>query len=117
MFLCESSFTITLDKNRKCRTCYTDHLVFQGIRQGTVFLGDQYAPVMVGSNRKYIQVMRIVDATFKELSNCFANMIKSRAGTNDDSGENFSPGLVIVPLPGQVVNLGIEGYIQEFLIF
>ena len=62
-------------------------------------------------------VLRIVDAIFKELGKRFAHMIKSRAWVNEDSGKIFSPGLVIVSLPGQLVNLGIVGYIQEFLVF
>ena len=70
-FVCESSYMITFDLKRKCLTCDTNHLVFQGIRQGTVILGNQYAPVMVGSNRKCIPVLRIIDATFKELGNPF----------------------------------------------
>ena len=61
-FLCESSYTITFNHKCKCLTCDTDHLVFQGICQGTVILSDQYAPVMVGSNGKCIPVLRIVDA-------------------------------------------------------
>ena len=79
-----------------------------------MILGDQYAPVMVGSNGNCIPVLRIVDATFKELGNRFAHLIKTSAWCNDNSGENFTPGLVIVSLPGQLINLGIDGYIHEF---
>ena len=82
-----------------------------------MILGDQYTLVLVSSNGKCILGLRILHATFKELGNRFPHMIKSRAGCNDDSGENLSPGLMIVSLPGQLVNLGIEGYIQEFLVF
>ena len=46
-----------------------------------------------------------------------AHLIKTKAGCNDDSEENFTPGLVIVSLSGQLINLRIEGYIHDFLNF
>ena len=68
------------DSKRKCLTCDTHHLVFQDRHQGTVILGNQYTPVMVGSNGKFIPVLRIVNATFMELGNRFPYMIKSKEG-------------------------------------
>ena len=78
-----------------------------------MILRDQYAPVMVSSNRKCIPILRIVSATFKELHDYFADMIKLKAGCNDNSGVNFTPSLVIASLLGQLVKLGVEGYIQD----
>ena len=104
MFICK----------RQCPTCDTNHMAFQVIRQGMVILGNQYAPVMVGSNRKCILVLRIVNTTFKELINRFSHLIKTKAWCNDNSGENFTPGLMIVSLPCQLMNLGLEGYIHNF---
>ena len=95
--------------------CDTADLVFQGIPQGTVILGDQYSPGMVDRNWKCIPVLRIVDATFKELGNHFANKSKGtgqcrlRREFLSCSGDCISA--------KSDLNLGIEGYIQEFLVF
>ena len=111
-FKCSDSYTATFDLMRRCRICAIEHDVFPQEQIGTLFIGDAYAPCIIGENGRCLPVFRLHNASFTEVAYKLRTLLKSRKG--NDGKFLGTPRLIIISLPSYLKSVGAAIYLHDF---